>query len=141
MYLVLYSTSQRHTVSTAALQSVLTCFHRSLLDMAVDLLLRWDSKILSHMAVEASFLMCKHGVEYVYVRSSSMLCYPAIIQPIGITLMLTIETIRACLAVALALSGLVAAWETGCWSDTALEQPLNSFYQISYQGNNMHHQA
>lgn len=57
-----------------------------------------------------------------------MLCYPAIIQPIGVTLMLTIETSRACLAVALALSGLVAAWETGCRSGAALERQLNLFF-------------
>ncbi len=57
LYLFLYSTSQGHTVSTAIPQPVLTCFHRSLLDREVDLLIRWDNKILSHMEMEGSFLM------------------------------------------------------------------------------------
>lgn len=46
-------------------------------------------------------------------------------QLINFTLILTIETSRARLTAALAFSELVAAWKTGCLSDTALEQPLN----------------
>lgn len=120
MYLFLYSTSQGHKLSTAISHPVLTCFHRFLLDRDVDLLIRLDNKILSHMEVEGSFLCTGIGTEYMYAPSCYMLYHPIICQPISFTLILTIETSRACLAAALALSELVAAWKAGFLSDTAL---------------------
>ncbi len=66
-YLFLYSASRGHTVSTAIPQPVLTCSHMSLLDRDVDLLIRWDNKILSHTDVGLSFLMYRHRAEYIYV--------------------------------------------------------------------------
>lgn len=100
----LYSTSQGHTWCTAIPQPVLTCFHKSLLDRDVDLLIRWDNKILSHMEVEASFLINRYKAEYLYVPSCQMLCHPLICQPISFTLILTIESSRARLTAALAFS-------------------------------------